>query len=741
MNRKITVIIPAVVGMLESDLLEGIQIAAKRFDCDVIVLTNSCNTMEGTDINDSVIGEYNIFRLLKYYKSDGVILAAGRFHKEDIVQKLLDDISACGCPAVVLEHECDRFESIYPEQKKPVAEITKHLIEVHGFKDIYCLTGPEGSKEAEERLEAFRETMEKYGLPCSDDHTFYGDFWTNSAQEIADRIAARDLELPEAIVCTNDVMAVSLIEALKQYSIKVPDDIIVTGYDGDISTLITEPTVTTVCGIDKQLGEQAVCRLYHLMTGIKVNEPEFKTILRFGKSCGCENAVAKSGITPDLLYRELSFNRLHTELYMNDEFAMLSARVESLEELRDITSRHVHLIPRWKWIDICLCTDWCGDFDNYEEFRKEGYTDKMYLMLSKHGWHVELPCGYTFPTDLLLPSLQKKHDPVFTVFTPLQYGKQVFGYLAISYDDARDYYIGSALINWRNCVKNGLFILRKQLYIQHIRRKMDELSNYDVSSGLINKTGLLRLADDNFKMASSVQKVLILMSWRKTTIDNTGKVMNDNHLISNTLQLYSDSNCVPARISEKVFAVIMKYGSSAKNDSEQFMLRFEEMLQSIYKEKNVSRFPEIQYTWNILKNDTPFESVLSGAMRALEENLHSANENNDYTSKLRMIHKKLHKDPQDFRLPDTLAEELHISKSYFQLLYKQQFGIAFHSDLLNSQIGKACRLLRETSLKIYEIAEKCGFVNTTHFMKQFKAKVGVTPTQYRNSQKDTAADK
>ena len=106
-----------------------------------------------------------------------------------------------------------------------------------------------------------------------------------------------------------------------------------------------------------------------------------------------------------------------------------------------------------------------------------------------------------------------------------------------------------------------------------------------------------------------------------------------------------------------------------------------------------------------------------------------------------MIHKKLHKDPQDFRLPDTLAEELHISKSYFQLLYKQQFGIAFHSDLLNSQIGKACRLLRETSLKIYEIAEKCGFVNTTHFMKQFKAKVGVTPTQYRNSQKDTAADK
>ena len=111
--------------------------------------------------------------------------------------------------------------------------------------------------------------------------------------------------------------------------------------------------------------------------------------------------------------------------------------------------------------------------------------------------------------------------------------------------------------------------------------------------------------------------------------------------------------------------------------------------------------------------------------------MQSSGEKNDYTAKLRMLHRELYRNPQDFKSPDAIAEELHISKSYFQLLYKKQFSIAFHADLLNAQLDKAKHLLRDTTLRIYEIAESCGFINTTHFMKQFKAKVGMTPMQYR----------
>ena len=731
MNKKVAVIIPAVITMLESDLLEGIRSAGAECGCDVIVLTNSCNTMEGSFISDSVMGEYNIYRLLDHFRPDGIIFAAGRYHKESVVEKLMQHIIDCGCPAIVLEHDSDRYPVLYPDQKRGIQAITEHLIRDHGFKNICCLTGVKGSKEAEERLLAFRETMEAHDLPCSEEQIFYGDFWTASAQVLADRLACGDLQMPEAFVCANDIMAVSLIQALKQYGISVPDQLAVTGYDGDFSTLITEPTVTTVCGIDWQLGERAMQRLWHIMTGEPFKEKEETVTLRFGNSCGCKNADTPSMLPSDQIYRELSFNRKYTEIYMNDEFVMTSARVESLEELMEMTANHVHLIPKWDWVDICLCTDWLGDFEDNEHYRTEGYSDRMLLMLSKHGWGNDLPTGYSFPTGQLLPALQKKHDPLFLVFTPLQYGRQVFGYLAISYKDARNYYMGSGLINWRNCVKNGLYVLRKKLYIKHIQQKMEELSTIDVSSGLMNKNGLMRIAAEHFRMEPDAPKTLILLSWSRTTIDNSGAAMDDSHLVANVLQLYSDAHCAIARLSEKVFAIILQTADAPKSDAERFLLKFEEMLQSIYKKKNALQFPEIRYIWNPLSLDADFEQYLEKGIALLDAQMQSSGEKNDYTAKLRMLHRELYRNPQDFKSPDAIAEELHISKSYFQLLYKKQFSIAFHTDLLNAQLDKAKHLLRDTTLRIYEIAESCGFINTTHFMKQFKAKVGMTPMQYR----------
>lgn len=45
---------------------------------------------------------------------------------------------------------------------------------------------------------------------------------------------------------------------------------------------------------------------------------------------------------------------------------------------------------------------------------------------------------------------------------------------------------------------------------------------------------------------------------------------------------------------------------------------------------------------------------------------------------------------------------------------------------------KAVTLLTTTNLRIGEIAEQCGYRHTTHFMRQFKAQMGVTPSEYRS---------
>ena len=52
-------------------------------------------------------------------------------------------------------------------------------------------------------------------------------------------------------------------------------------------------------------------------------------------------------------------------------------------------------------------------------------------------------------------------------------------------------------------------------------------------------------------------------------------------------------------------------------------------------------------------------------------------------------------------------------------------------DIINTRIDMTKHLLSSTDLQINEIASACGYQNSTHFMRQFKEKVGMTPSKFR----------
>jgi len=81
---------------------------------------------------------------------------------------------------------------------------------------------------------------------------------------------------------------------------------------------------------------------------------------------------------------------------------------------------------------------------------------------------------------------------------------------------------------------------------------------------------------------------------------------------------------------------------------------------------------------------------------------------------------------------NSLAEGAGLSRSGFQHLYKKIFGVSVMDDIIESRIIRAKNLLRVTNLSIKEIALKSGYTNEYSFMRQFKERAGMTPTQYRN---------
>ncbi|MBQ8597147.1 MAG: helix-turn-helix transcriptional regulator [Lachnospiraceae bacterium] len=102
-----------------------------------------------------------------------------------------------------------------------------------------------------------------------------------------------------------------------------------------------------------------------------------------------------------------------------------------------------------------------------------------------------------------------------------------------------------------------------------------------------------------------------------------------------------------------------------------------------------------------------------------------------YYERMSLIRAQIYNMPYfDWNIPG-MAHQLAISKSYFQHMYKQIFGTGAMDDVIQSRIHHAKYLLSTTTLSVKEISVMCGYKSETHFMRQFKACVGLTPSQYR----------
>ncbi|WP_284645053.1 response regulator transcription factor [Paenibacillus silviterrae] len=79
-----------------------------------------------------------------------------------------------------------------------------------------------------------------------------------------------------------------------------------------------------------------------------------------------------------------------------------------------------------------------------------------------------------------------------------------------------------------------------------------------------------------------------------------------------------------------------------------------------------------------------------------------------------------------------VAGQVNLTPHYLSVLFKTVSGQNYSDFVTDSRMIKAKQLLKETNLKIHEIANMTGYVSAKHFMNVFKQRVGKTPSDYRN---------
>jgi AraC family L-rhamnose operon transcriptional activator RhaR/AraC family L-rhamnose operon regulatory protein RhaS len=80
---------------------------------------------------------------------------------------------------------------------------------------------------------------------------------------------------------------------------------------------------------------------------------------------------------------------------------------------------------------------------------------------------------------------------------------------------------------------------------------------------------------------------------------------------------------------------------------------------------------------------------------------------------------------------DQLAGMAHMSKRNFMRSFQAATGTSPIAHLIQLRVNQAASLLRRTQLSVTEIAFQVGFGDSNYFARQFRALLGVTPSQYR----------
>ena len=105
-------------------------------------------------------------------------------------------------------------------------------------------------------------------------------------------------------------------------------------------------------------------------------------------------------------------------------------------------------------------------------------------------------------------------------------------------------------------------------------------------------------------------------------------------------------------------------------------------------------------------------------------------------SALEMLRTDIYSNARSYSNIYQLAEKMNLSPSYLQAIYKRKFGISCYEDILSAKIKTGQYYLSTTDMTVKEISDLCGYGNEICFMKIFKKRTGITPSEYRKISKN-----
>lgn len=232
------VLVPDITNPFYFDLIRGTQLQLKAAGYTQLLV----DTEESDEVEASTLEQLR-------KSADGVIVAASRLNDSALAD------AASRIPMVTVNRDVDGVPAVIIDTPSAMTQALDHLISL-GHTSVAYLSGPVVSQSGSRRWAVLSAAAEERGI----DIRLLGPFAPKTQSGAAAADAAVHSRVTACIVF-NDLIAIGMLQRLRERGIRVPEDMSIVGCDDIFGADFCNPPLTTLSSPIEQAGRMAVSML------------------------------------------------------------------------------------------------------------------------------------------------------------------------------------------------------------------------------------------------------------------------------------------------------------------------------------------------------------------------------------------------------------------------------------------------------------------------------------------------
>lgn len=461
----------------------------------VLFVYGTCTDLFWNTMDES--GEKTVFELIDYDRLDAMVFFDEKIKDKTVTNQLVQRSVEHNIPVICIDGQYDKCINISFNYDSGFEKVVRHVVEEHKVRDVHFMGGIEGNDFSEVRLGCFKKVLEDNNIPFNEDMVSYGQFWSEPARMAAEKLVEEN-RVPKALICANDVMAITACKVIEEHGLSVPDDIIVTGFDGIEQEKYHTPRLTTAYQDNAKAAEAAIDIITDESEGIK------HAVIPYGigisQSCGCKS-VQYVNINHVLM--EL-YNKLKSKDDINITMNAMANKLTGCSSIKEALPKiesYIGVLYTGA-IFICLRESFMRNTD--EDLSKPiAPNEEVILAEICIGTHPEMvmkPFRYSEKLPYI-HTISESGQPIMNI--PLHYQERIFGFMCLCFVPGALQY--DTLYNFSMSFNHSLDTLKSKEMMMTVNdmlsesnRKLENAFTHDSLTGLLNRRGFYKMVVEKY---------------------------------------------------------------------------------------------------------------------------------------------------------------------------------------------------------------------------------------------------